>query len=160
MILDDELEVLLLLNYLPDSWGNLVISLSNLTPNGQLTMDICNFFNASDGNALVSESKDKQGRTWGCDFCPNFNRDRSRAKSQSRKDKQCYYYKRFEHLRNECRKTQTGVKKKITMVMEKKQERKETTTVVVDIDVIIVSNETCVNIACQNSSWVIDSSAL
>lgn len=40
MILDDELEVLLLLNYLPDSWGNLVISLSNLTPNGQLTLDM------------------------------------------------------------------------------------------------------------------------
>ena len=38
MTLDDELQALLLLSSLPDSWETLVVSLSNSTPDGKLTI--------------------------------------------------------------------------------------------------------------------------
>ena len=38
MKIEDELQALLLLSSLPDSWDTLVISLSNSSPNGNLTM--------------------------------------------------------------------------------------------------------------------------
>ncbi|BBG96644.1 hypothetical protein Prudu_005502 [Prunus dulcis] len=40
MVLDDELQALVLLSSLPDSWDTLVVSLSNLAPQGILTLDI------------------------------------------------------------------------------------------------------------------------
>ena len=38
MVLDDEFQALLLLSSLPDSWETLVVSLSNSTPNGKVTL--------------------------------------------------------------------------------------------------------------------------
>ena len=38
LIIDDELQALLLLNSLPDSWEILVVSLSNFAPNGVLQL--------------------------------------------------------------------------------------------------------------------------
>lgn len=38
MVLDDELQALLLLSSLPDSWETLVVSLSNSATDGKLTM--------------------------------------------------------------------------------------------------------------------------
>ena len=40
IILDDELQELLLLHYLPDSWETLVVSVNNSAPNGKLTLDM------------------------------------------------------------------------------------------------------------------------
>ncbi len=40
MVLDDELQALVLLSSLPDSWDTLVVSLSNSAPQGVLTLDI------------------------------------------------------------------------------------------------------------------------
>ena len=40
MKIDDELQALLLLSSLPESWDTLVVTLSNSTPKGKLTMDI------------------------------------------------------------------------------------------------------------------------
>ncbi|CAL1361064.1 unnamed protein product [Linum trigynum] len=40
LALDDEVQALLLLSSLPDSWETLVVSVSNSAPNGKLTMDI------------------------------------------------------------------------------------------------------------------------
>ncbi|XP_047313648.1 lignin-forming anionic peroxidase-like [Impatiens glandulifera] len=41
MTLEDELQALLLLGSLPDSWETLVVTVSNATPNGVLTMSAC-----------------------------------------------------------------------------------------------------------------------
>ena len=45
--LDDEVQALLLLSSLPDSWKTLVVSLSNSTPNGVITINMVkdNMFN-------------------------------------------------------------------------------------------------------------------
>jgi hypothetical protein len=38
LVLDDEVQALLMLSSLPDSWETLVVSLSNSAPNGVMTM--------------------------------------------------------------------------------------------------------------------------
>jgi hypothetical protein len=38
LVLDDEVQVLLMLSSLPDSWETLVVSLSNSAPNDVMTM--------------------------------------------------------------------------------------------------------------------------
>ena len=43
IILDDELQTLLLLSSLPDSWEILVVSVNNSAPNKKLTLDIVTF---------------------------------------------------------------------------------------------------------------------
>ncbi|KAK4438140.1 Retrovirus-related Pol polyprotein from transposon TNT 1-94 [Sesamum alatum] len=40
MTIDDELQALLLLSSLPESWDTFVVTLSNSSPNGKLSMDI------------------------------------------------------------------------------------------------------------------------
>lgn len=40
IILDDELQALLLLSSLPDSWETLLVSMNNSLPNRKLTLDI------------------------------------------------------------------------------------------------------------------------
>lgn len=54
MNLHDELQALLLLSSLPDSWETLVISLSNSAPNGNLTMDMVK------DNTLNEEARRKE----------------------------------------------------------------------------------------------------
>ena len=54
MNIDDELQTLLLLSYLPESWDTLVVTLNNFAPNGKLSMD--NVTN----NFLNEESKWKE----------------------------------------------------------------------------------------------------
>ena len=73
---DDEMQALLLLSSLPESWETLVVSLSNSAPNGKLTtsMVMDALFNEearrremgsidqSESQALVSEGSRKRGR--------------------------------------------------------------------------------------------------
>ena len=40
MVLDDELQALLLLSSLPDSWETLVVTISNSAPDGKVTIDM------------------------------------------------------------------------------------------------------------------------
>ena len=54
MNIDDELQTLLLLSSLPESWDTLVVTLNNFAPNGKLSMD--NVTN----NFLNEESKWKE----------------------------------------------------------------------------------------------------
>uniref|UniRef100_A0A2N9HS63 Reverse transcriptase Ty1/copia-type domain-containing protein n=1 Tax=Fagus sylvatica TaxID=28930 RepID=A0A2N9HS63_FAGSY len=84
LVVDDELQALLLLSSLLDSWETLVVSLSNFAPNGVLQLAIVNnsLFNEEtrrkdmgkdDAQALVTE-----------------NRGRSKGRNSKRRGKICY----------------------------------------------------------------------
>ena len=89
--LDDEVQVLLLLSSLPDSWETLVVSLSNSAPNGVIIVNRVkdNIFNEEtrrkelaisyNTEALVIE---KQGRSKNRKPSSDYNRGKSRE-SQS-----------------------------------------------------------------------------
>ena len=90
--LDDEVQVLLLLSSLPDSWETLVVFLSNSTQNGVITINMVknNMFNdearrkelgiSYNIEALVIE---RQMRSKSRKPSSNYNHDKSRGKSKS-----------------------------------------------------------------------------
>ena len=90
--LDDEVQTLLLLSSLPDSWETLVVSLSNSTPNGVIIVNMVkdSMFNeearrkelgiSSNTKALVTK---RWGRSKIKKPSSDDNRDKSRRKSKS-----------------------------------------------------------------------------
>ena len=117
MVIDDELQALMLLSYLPDSWDTLIVSLSNSAPQGVLTLDIVkdSMFNeearrkeqgvVAESEALVSEYR---GRTNNRKFhrrdkSKGRSRDGLRGRSKTRKDLECYHCGGIGHMKRECR---------------------------------------------------------
>ena len=97
--LDDEVQNLLLLSSLLDSWETLVVSFSNSTPNSVITINIVkdNMFNeearrkelsiSSNIEALIIE---RRGRSKSKKPSSDYNRDKSRGKSKSQKEIKCF----------------------------------------------------------------------
>ncbi|CAN1310533.1 Retrovirus-related Pol polyprotein from transposon TNT 1-94 [Linum perenne] len=166
------------LNSLPDSWETLVVSLSNSTPNGTMTMDIVkdSMINekirrkelgiSSDSHALVADKSENRGR--GRNRNLNFKNYRDRSKSRGRPrgrsksasrpkgEMTCYHCNQPGHFKRECR------------VLKREQSRErggenrgkeETTAAATDSEVVIVCDAGFINLACQESTWVIDSGA-
>ncbi|CAN0846213.1 Retrovirus-related Pol polyprotein from transposon TNT 1-94 [Linum grandiflorum] len=178
LALDDEVQALLLLSSLPDSWETLVVSLSNSAPNGKLTMDIVKdsmlneearrkeLGTSSDSHALVADKSENRGR--GKNRNSNFknfrNRSNSRGKYRGRSKSvsrpkgeiTCYHCNQPGHIRRECR------------ILKREQARErggenrdkdDTIAAATDGEVVIVCDAGFVNLACQESTWVIDSGA-
>ena len=116
MSLDDELQALLLLSSLPESWETLVVSLSNSAPDGivtmsQVTSSLLNeelrrkssATSQNDSQALISEnrgrSKSRSSSRMG------------RSKSRSRKDIVCYNCGEKGHYKNQCKQPKKNKKK-------------------------------------------------
>ncbi|CAL9011600.1 unnamed protein product [Prunus brigantina] len=68
MVLDDELQALVLLSSLPDSWDTLVVSLSNSSPQGVLTLDI-----VKDSMFNEEARRKEQDTCWIVDFGASFH---------------------------------------------------------------------------------------
>jgi hypothetical protein len=77
--LDDEVQALLLLSSLPDSWNTLVVSLSNSAPDGKLTLEMVK-------NSLLNEEARRKERgnslSSSSDAYVAENKDESRGRSQ------------------------------------------------------------------------------
>jgi hypothetical protein len=113
LALDDEVQALLLLSSLPDSWKTLVVSLSNSAPNGVITMGMVkdNMLNEEARRkkqgisfqleALVTE---KWGRSKSRKPHRYDSRDKSKGKSNSRSDIKCFFCGKPGHMKRECRK--------------------------------------------------------
>ena len=113
MVLDDELQALLLLSSLPDSWETLVVTISNSTPDGKVTIDMVKdrMFNeearrkehgfSAESQALVIERRERNNSR---QHHNNKPRDNSRGRSKSRKEIECYHYGKTGHMKREYRK--------------------------------------------------------
>jgi hypothetical protein len=108
LVVDDELQALLLLSSLPDSWETLVVSLSNFAPNGvlQLAMVKDSLFNEEtrrkdmgkdDAQALVTENR---GRSKGRN---SKGRSKSRSQSQTKGKVKCFYCDKEGHIKRNCK---------------------------------------------------------
>ncbi|KAF7130883.1 hypothetical protein RHSIM_Rhsim10G0164600 [Rhododendron simsii] len=142
LVLDEELQALLLLSSLPDSWETLVVTISNSAPSGMVTMDMVKdgMFNEEarrkeqgtsvDTEALVVQNKGRS-RTRNSGGDRNKSKDRSKSKSRGT---------------SKPRSTEISGKK-------------DTTAVASDGEVIIVCDDGFVGLTGQDLSWVIDSGA-
>ena len=161
---DDELQALLLLSSLPKSWETLVVTVSNSTLDGVVTMSqvTSSLLNeetrrkssgSSHSEALVMENR---GRGRSKSKAPH-NRDKSRGRSSSisKKDVECYYCPKKGHMKRECRKLKFKEQNK-----EKNSEKKQNdTAVVTDGELMIIRDDASINMISQEMDWVIDSGA-
>ncbi|VFQ65265.1 unnamed protein product [Cuscuta campestris] len=173
MKIDDELQSLLLLSSLPESWDKLVVTLSNSTPEGKLTMDTVSDSLLGEearrmerGEPTYSEANiiEKQSRHETRGRSKSRDPHQSRGRSKSRSKITCYYCGKTGHKKTECRSLKRDQKasniKPDQINPTKKQEEKSTTAVVSREDLLyFVGEGNILNIACDESSWIIDSGA-
>ena len=151
MNIDDEMQASLLLSALPDSWETLVVTVSNSTPNGILTMECVKdtLLNEearrkekgeSSFEVLVHEKQERQKKPERHERSQSRNSHGFRGRSKSRKYIKCYPCNKVGHMRKECmiwKKEQNDLKK----------ENKETNAIFVESDIMIVTDDSCVNLA-------------
>ena len=171
--LDDELQALLLLSSLPDNWEVLVVTLTNSAPSGKLKMSTVKesmlneearrkerglIGSSSKSEALVTESR---GRSQSRNFHRRDNsesRSKSRSKSRTRKEVICYHCGKAGHIKRNCRFLKRDQSRERDEDKEKKND-KDTTAVASVNNVYIVCDDNSINLACQDSTWIIDSGA-
>ena len=161
---DDELQALLLLSSLPESWETLVVTVSNFAPDGVVTMSqVTNSLlneetrrkssGSSHSEALLMENRGI-GRSKSR-VSHNHDKSRGRSSSISKKDVECYYCHKKGHMKRECRKLKFKEQNK-----EKNSEKNQNdTAVVTDGELMIISDDASVNLIGQEMDWVIDSGA-
>ena len=156
MNIDDEMQASLLLSSLLDSWETLVVTVSNSTPNGILTMESVKdgFLNKearrkekgeSSSGVLVHEKQKRQEKPKRHGRSQSRKFHGFRGRSKSRKYIKCYHCNNVGHMRKECKilkKEQNDVKK----------ENKETNEIATKGDIMIATNNGCVSLANQDSN--------
>ena len=160
MVLDDELQALLLLSSLPDSWDTLVVSLSNSAPQGVLSLSTVkdSMFNeearrkeqgiSTESEALVADNRGSSRKFHNRGKA----KDRSRGKFSPKKSIKCYHCGQKGHMRNECRKLKEEH-------AEKGGTRDTAATTSYGDEVIIICEDGLVNMTSQDTCWVVDSGA-
>ncbi|GFS43661.1 hypothetical protein Acr_00g0086260 [Actinidia rufa] len=154
---DDEMQALLLLSSLLESWETLVVSLSNSTPNGKLTtsMIMDALFNEearrremgstdqSESQALVSEGSRERGRGQGRGHHRGTGKGWWRSQARDRTIR-CFYCDQEGHIKRDCPKYKAQVQSSdtaATVVMADDDE----------IDVLLAASDN------GKSDWVLDS---
>ena len=110
IIFDDELQALMLLSSLPESWETLVVTISNSAPDGVVTMGqvTSSLLNEETRRKSAGPSHSEafvlrgRSKTRGRSNTPH-GRDQSRDKSKdgsfSKKDIECYYFHEKWHMK-------------------------------------------------------------
>ncbi|KAL4324380.1 hypothetical protein GQ457_11G032480 [Hibiscus cannabinus] len=181
MKIDDELQVLLLLSSLPESWDTLVVTLSNSAPDGTLTTDtvsdsLMNEEARKKERDLPSQSEANVVENWGRsnNRIKNENRgrsknrgyDKSRGQSKSRSKIICYYCVKPNHKKSQCRSLKRDQKNgtvKCDQVDPKKKEENNTTAVAAKEEeedgIFLFGGDNYLNLAQDDCSWIVNSGA-
>ena len=165
----DEVFALLLLASLSESWGMLVMTLSNARPQGKklsLEMVKLSLLNEearwkereaiSDHKALVTKGDSYRGRDR---QRGSKNRGRSRLRSKSKGKLTCFYYGKpghFQKNNRHYRKYKGGAN---GVVPKKILDSKNTSAITTSEEELFISEKSEVNLVGEESTWVADSNA-
>ena len=162
LIIDDELQALLLLNSLLNSWDILVVLLSNFVSNGvlQLAMVKDSLFNEETrrkdmgkDNALAfvienrgrSKTRNSKGRS------------KFRSQSESKGKFKCFYCDKEGHIRRNCKAWKN--KQKDEKIQNRTEEQNTITVSTIEDIVIYLRDDECCNVSHPYVEWVIDSAS-
>ena len=171
IVFDDELQALMLLSSLPESWETLVVTVSNSASDGVVTMSqvTSSLLNEetrrksasySHSEALVVKDRGRsKSRSYHNRSKSRNNRDKSRESQGTpdwKKNIECHYCHKKGHMKRDCRKLKFKEENR-----EKNGEKTEqkTTAVVSNGDLMVMYEDGCVNFTSQETSWVVDSGA-
>ena len=149
---DDEVQALLLLSSLPDSWSGTVTAVSSSSGTTKLTFEGIRDLilgedirrrsaGESSSNLLSTEERGRKSNRGGNGKGRSRSKSRKRGQSKNRKDITCWNCKENGHFRNQCPKPSADKGKKEVNVAED------------DDDALICSVE------CSIESWIMDSGA-
>nr|GEW06738.1 SPX domain, EXS [Tanacetum cinerariifolium] len=169
---EDEIQGLWLLGTLPDTWESFRTSLSNSASDGVITMELAK------GSILNEEMRSKsQGSSSQSDVMVTERRERSQSRGPSNRgnhrsssnkgkfaDVECYHCHKKGHIMKFCRQLKKENKKKNYSNQKNKHKKDDdgddSTEVNTTTDEIFVcSDYDMVNLAHDNSSWILDSGA-
>ncbi|CAH9079859.1 unnamed protein product [Cuscuta europaea] len=171
MPLGDEMQSLLLLSSLPDSWETLVVTLSNSAPNGKLTMSVVKdaLFNeearrkdmsTDQTHALVTENR---GRSQGKQQRNSRGKWQSRGKSRGRSSDgrkpsyTCHHCGIEGHMKKNCYKLLEERGKSNSQAKNKGGEA--LITISGDVAYCTSNDETCLHVSREDTEWVVDTAA-
>ncbi|CAH9105075.1 unnamed protein product [Cuscuta epithymum] len=171
MPLGDEMQSLLLLSSLPDSWETLVVTLSNSAPDGKLTMSVVKdaLFNeearrkdmtTDETHALVTENR---GRSQGKQQRNSRGKWQSRGKSRvrssdGRKPSYTFHHCGIEgHMKKNCYKLLEERTKSNSQAKSKGGEA--LITISGDVAYCTINDETCLHVSREDTEWVVDTAA-
>ena len=108
LVIDDELQVLLLLSSLLDSWETLVVSLSNSAPNGVLQLVMVKDSLLNEETRRKDMGKDiahtPVTENWGRSKSRNSKgRGKSRSRLESKRKFKCFYCDKECHIKRNCK---------------------------------------------------------
>lgn len=155
---DDEIHGLWLLGTLPDSWEVFRMSLCNSASEGTISMDsvknsVLNEEARRQSNASSSRSDvfvtESRGRSSSRD--PKKGKERSRSKSNRFANMECYFCHKKGHMKKDCWKLKNK--------QQGNQEEKVDRVTVTEDEFLILLEGDAINVACHETSWVVDSGA-
>ena len=159
---DEEIQDLLLLGSLPDSWEIFRMSLSNFPTNSVIFIDFSKssvlnekmrrkFQGSSSSDVLMASSRGRNKNRG------SLNREHNRSKSRGKlKNVKCYHCGIQGHTKKFCRKLKRENREK----EENKEEGNENCLATIATeDLLTVLDVNLINISCDESSWVVDTGA-
>lgn len=171
MNIDDELQTLLLLSSLPESWDTLVVTLSNFAPHGKLSIDHVT-------DSLLNEESKRKERGLSSHSEANVVENRGRSKHRGKggngksrgrskshpKGLSCYYCGKLGHKKSECRFLKRDQKDGNVHANQIDPKKKNEGGIIIamasdDENVFLIDNENYLNIASNDCIWIIDSGA-
>jgi hypothetical protein len=170
MKIDDEMQALLLLGSLPDSWETFVVTVSNSAPDGVLSMS-----NVKDNMQNEETRRKSSGASSSGSqvfFVENRGRSKSRgpkghgrsvSRSSTRFTGKCHHCGIVGHMKRNCHKLKRELKEgKVAANNYQKKEDTNNTTAAVpheDCEFLCVGDE-CLHVDnCSGVQWVVDSGA-